>query len=157
MTAPTNLQLAIAAGALIGLGVALLTWRLVPAQPDLRDALERLSPEHARRHVSAPVAGEPTQRLGAWGLRVLPPAVWGRTPTAELAILRKPVTTFYGEKVSFALLGLVIPPVLTVLFTIFGADLPLPVPLAGSLVLATIVGGLGTVVTYLMAKVFWRR
>jgi len=29
--------------------------------------------------------------------------------------------------------------------------------LAGSLVLATIVAGLGTVVTYLMAKVFWRR
>ena len=136
MTAPTSLQLAIAAGALIGLGVALLVWRLVPAQPDLRDALERLSPERARRHLSAPVAGEPTQRLGAWGLRVLPPAVWGRTPTAELAILRKPVTRFYGEKVSFALLGLVIPPVLTVLFTIFGADLPVPVPVAGSLVLA---------------------
>jgi hypothetical protein len=29
--------------------------------------------------------------------------------------------------------------------------------LAGSFVLATIVAGLGTVITYLMAKVFWRR
>lgn len=110
------------------LGSASPCWRGAwPAQPDLRNALERLSPEHARRHVDAPVAGEPTQRLGAWGLRVLPPAVWGRTPTAELAILRKPVTRFYGEKVSFALLGLVIPPVLTST-TLFGADLPVPVP-----------------------------
>ena len=70
MTAPTSLQLAIAAGALIGLGVALLTWRLVPAQPDLRDALDRLSPEHARPHASAPVAGRPTQRPGAWVRRL---------------------------------------------------------------------------------------
>ena len=35
----TGLQVAIAAGALLGLGAALLVWRVVPAQPDLRDAL----------------------------------------------------------------------------------------------------------------------
>ena len=45
----TGLQLALAGGALVGLGVALLLWRLAPAHPDLADALHRLSPEQARR------------------------------------------------------------------------------------------------------------
>ncbi|KGN41025.1 type II secretion system F family protein [Knoellia aerolata] len=138
MTAPTSLQLAVTAGTLIGLGVALLLWRLVPAQPDLRDALERLSPEHARRHPVPAQERDSTQRLGAWGMRVLPPALWGRTPTRELAILRTPVSRFYGEKVSFALLGLAIPPLLTVLFNVLGAGLPFYVPLAGSLALAAV-------------------
>ena len=35
----TGLQLALAGGALVGLGVALLLWRLAPAHPDLADAL----------------------------------------------------------------------------------------------------------------------
>ena len=47
----TGLQLALAGGALVGLGVALLLWRLAPAHPDLADALQRLSPEQARRSV----------------------------------------------------------------------------------------------------------
>ena len=41
----TGLQLALAGGALVGLGVALLLWRLAPAHPDLADALHRLSPQ----------------------------------------------------------------------------------------------------------------
>ena len=50
----TGLQLALAGGALVGLGVALLLWRLAPAHPDLADALQRLSPpEQARRGVEA--------------------------------------------------------------------------------------------------------
>ena len=80
MTGPTAFQLAVAAGALIGAGVALVIWRLVPAQPDLRDALERLSPQHAQQSGPAPATvGDATQRLGQWGLRVLPPGVWGRS------------------------------------------------------------------------------
>ena len=45
----TGLQLAIAGGGLVGLGLALLVWRLTPADPDLGGALARLSPEYARR------------------------------------------------------------------------------------------------------------
>ena len=37
----TGLQLALAGGAMVGLGVALLLWRLAPAHPDLADALQR--------------------------------------------------------------------------------------------------------------------
>ena len=51
----TGLQLMVLAGGMLGLGVALLVIRLVPAQPDLADALARLTPsrttllgDHAR-------------------------------------------------------------------------------------------------------------
>jgi Flp pilus assembly protein TadB len=134
--APSAFQLAVVAGALIGAGVALLTWRLVPAQPDLRDALERLSPQHSPRTDSAPATvGDATERLGQWGMRVLPPAVWGRTPTRELAILRIPVTRFYGQKITYSLLGTAIPALLTMLFNAFGASLPFSIPAGAGLVL----------------------
>ena len=45
----TGAQVAAAAGALIGLGVALLLARVLPAHPDLGDALDRLSPARTRR------------------------------------------------------------------------------------------------------------
>ena len=42
----TGLQLALASGTLLGLAVALLVWRLAPSDPDLADALDRLSPDY---------------------------------------------------------------------------------------------------------------
>ncbi|HMM96121.1 type II secretion system F family protein [Phycicoccus sp.] len=140
MTGPTALQLVTAAGALIGLGVALAIWRMVPAQPDLRDALDRLSPEHGRHLTTTTPAGggDVSDRLGRWGMKVLPAGVWGRVPTKELAILRTPLSRFYGEKVLYAMVGLVIPPLLTVLFNTFDAGLPLYVPAAASAGLAVV-------------------
>ena len=102
----TGLQLALAGGALVGLGVALLMWRLAPAHPDLADALQRLSPEPARRGVDpALVGGDSRQRLGVWAVRRLPAAAWARTPTRDLALLRIPLARFYGEKVLYAVVG----------------------------------------------------
>ncbi len=137
---PTTAQLVIASGALVGLGVALLIWRLVPAEPDLRDALDRLSPNHSRRTpaTASTAAADTTERLGLWGIRTLPAGMWARTPTRELAILRKPLSRFYGEKILYALLGLVIPPLLTVLFNTFDAGLPLFVPVFASIALAAV-------------------
>lgn len=137
---PTTAQLVIASGALVGLGVALLIWRLVPAEPDLRDALDRLSPNHSRRTpaTASPAAVDTTERLGLWGIKTLPAGMWARTPTRELAILRKPLSRFYGEKILYALLGLVIPPLLTVLFNTFDAGLPLFVPVFASIALAAV-------------------
>ena len=137
---PTTAQLVIASGALVGLGVALLIWRLVPAEPDLRDALDRLSPNHSRRTpaTASTAAADTTERLGLWGIKTLPAGMWARTPTRELAILRKPLSRFYGEKILYALLGLVIPPLLTVLFNTFDAGLPLFVPVFASIALAAV-------------------
>jgi Flp pilus assembly protein TadB len=137
---PTTAQLVIASGALVGLGVALLIWRLVPAEPDLRDALDRLSPSHSRRTpaTASTAAADTTERLGLWGIKTLPAGMWARTPTRELAILRKPLSRFYGEKIFYALLGLVIPPLLTMLFNTFDAGLPLFVPVFASIALAAV-------------------
>ncbi|MGL5858790.1 MAG: type II secretion system F family protein [Angustibacter sp.] len=136
---PTGLQLALAAGALIGLGAALLVWRLTPADPDLGDALGRLSPEHAKRRTfeERHPAGDARERLGIWGMKTLPAGVWGATPVQELAVLRIPLSRYYGEKLLFALAGLAIPPLLTALFTLIGIPLPIFIPAIATLALAT--------------------
>jgi Flp pilus assembly protein TadB len=71
-------------------------------------------------------------------MRVLPPGLWVRTPTRELALLRISVAQFYGEKLTFAGLGLLIPPGLTLLFNSLGLGLPLQVPALASLALAAV-------------------
>jgi Flp pilus assembly protein TadB len=135
----TGLQLALAAGALIGLGVALLIWRLVPAQPDLADALDRLSPRAARRRAQPQARVTDTrERLGQWAMKTLPVGVWSKVPRRELAILRMPPARFYGEKLVFGLAGLVIPSLLTGIFALVGLRLPIVIPVAGTVVLAAV-------------------
>lgn len=136
----TGLQIALLSGALIGLGVALLLWRLVPAQPDLMDVADRLSAEYVRRAPSqAPASAEDTrERLGQWAMKTLPSAAFATTPRRELAILRIPVSRFYGEKVLYALLGLLIVPLLTGFFAIIGLHLPFVIPVFATIVLAVV-------------------
>lgn len=135
----TGLQMAIGAGALVGLGVAFLMWRLAPADPDLEEALARLSPNRTRTHTpSSQTATDRRERLGLWGMKTLPAGAWGKVPTKELAILRVPLSRFYGEKVLFALLGAVGPPLLVTLFNVMGLGLPLVVPVIGSLAAAVL-------------------
>ncbi len=121
----TGLQLALAAGAFLGLGVALAVGRLIPAHPHLSDALDRLAPT---RTTPTPTTHATTssrqERLGVWALRVLPPGVWIRTPHRELALLQIPVARFYGEKLTFAALGLVLVPLLGAFFSVIGLGLP---------------------------------
>ena len=134
----TGLQLAILAGGMVGLGLCLLVARLLPAEPDLADALERVSTTRARSNERVLEGQSGKERLGLWGLRVLPPGLWARTPTRELALLRIPIAQFYGEKLTFAGLGLLIPPSLTLLFNILGLGIPLQIPALASLVLAVV-------------------
>lgn len=133
----TGLQLALAAGVLVGLGVALLVWRLVPAEPDLADTLARLSPQ--RPHATtATVPSDARGRLGLWAMKSLPAGLWSRTPGRELAILRMPLTQFYGEKIVYAVAGLLIPPVLAAFFALIGLGLPVAIPAFGTLALAAV-------------------
>ena len=134
----TGLQLVIAAGALLGLGTALLLTRLLPADPDLAEALGRLTPGSRTGHTSTPTAGSGKEQLGLWAIRTLPPSIWVRTPTRELALLRIPLARFYGDKITFAALGLVIPPLLNVFFDFLGLGLPYAIPALGSLALAAL-------------------
>lgn len=135
----TGLQVVVVAGALVSLGLVLLVARLVPAEPDLADALERLSPQ--RR---ATIAGNPgaavsgKERVGVWAIKHLPPGLWVRTPVRELALLRISTARFYGDKLAFAALGLLIAPLLAVFFDLLGLGLPIMMPAVGSVALATV-------------------
>jgi hypothetical protein len=75
----TGLQLALFGGVLLGAGVALLLWRLLPARPDLGDVLSRLSPDTGGRTARGPDGGDSSaaDRLGRWGVRALPGSIWG--------------------------------------------------------------------------------
>ena len=135
----TGLQLALLGGALVGLGVALLLWRLTPAEPDLADVVHRYSPEGVRARTAQATTTTPTgtsDRLGIWAIKRFPASWWGRTPTKELALLRIPVHRHYGKKVLYALVGLLIPPLLTYLFTVLGWSIPILIPTIGSLLAA---------------------
>lgn len=137
---PTGLQLAILAGGLVGLGVALIVWRLTPADPDLGDALKRLSPNRTGSRGDLGMGGadsvggaDTRQRLGLWGMKTLPAGAWGSVPVQELAILRIPVSRFYGEKLMFAGLGLLAPPLLAAFFTLLRLPVPVLIPVIASL------------------------
>lgn len=132
---PASLQLLIMAGLVVGAGVALLAVRLVPAQPDLVRALDRLSPVTVRRpHAVVEDTSESTDltvRTGEVAMRLLPSTVWGTVPHRELRLLRRPVTVFYGQKVLYALAGMVVVPLLVWIFSLSFA-IPLAVPMLGS-------------------------
>ena len=103
----TGLQVALLGGAFLGLGVVLLIARLTPAEPDLAEALTRLTPARGRANTVGSVStAKGKERVGVWAIKTLPPALWIRTPTRELAILRIPLSRFYGEKIVMALMGL---------------------------------------------------
>lgn len=137
----TGLQLALLGGALVGLGIALLMWRLTPAAPDAADVVRRYSPEGVRARAAAQtgidVTGTP-ERLGIWAIQRFPTSWWGKTPTKELALLRIPVHRHYGKKVLYAFAGLVIVPVLTFFVTALGWSIPILIPVGGSILLAAI-------------------
>ena len=137
----TGLQVAVISGALIALGLSLAVGLLLPRQVDLGDALARLAP--GRRPATpepvadpAPTSGK--ERLGGWALKRLPARLLDRTPTRELALLRIPVSHFYGDKLLNAALGLVLPPIIVWLFAAVRLHLPVVIPTVGSLGLAVL-------------------
>jgi hypothetical protein len=135
----TGLILFVVAGILIGLAVYVAVLAVVPAHPDLADAVARVehrSPGHARDASDDEVQRDSTERLGNWAMRVLPAAAWARTPERELALLRISHERFYGKKVFGAVAGFLIPPLLTTLFTVLGWHLPFVIPALASPVLA---------------------
>ena len=68
-----------------------------------------------------------------WAIKNLPGGAWAHTPRKDLAILQISETRFYGEKVVWALLGLVMPPLLAAFFALIGLPLPFVIPTFGSL------------------------
>ena len=132
----TGLQLALLAGGMMGLGVALLVVRLVPAHPDLADALDRLAPSRPSTGSTQATAATAQERVGVWAMRALPPGLWVRTPHREVALLRIPLARFYGEKLAYAAAGLVLAPMLGLFFELIGLGLPITIPFLATVGLA---------------------
>ena len=141
----TGLQLALASGTLLGLGFALLVWRLAPPTPtsptpwtDSRPATSYPAATTAFRCRGEHRDRSSVDRIGVWAAKNLPGGAWAHTPREDLAILQITETRFYGEKVVWALLGLAIPPLLAALFGLIGVPLPFTIPILGSLGLAAL-------------------
>jgi len=134
---PTGLQLALLGGVLMAAGLVLLVSRLAPARPDLADALDRLGPDPHRPQAAVGVEGvSAADRVGRWGVRLFPALVWGRAPVQQLALLRISTVRFYGEKLLFGMLGLVVVPLLATLLAVLGWRLPVVLPVVATIGLA---------------------
>ncbi len=134
-----GLQIALLGGLLFGAGFAGLLWRLLPAHADAAEVLDRLAPAAPRvRDDSESDSDALNDRLGRWAWKSFPVALLGRPPSSDLALLRISVSRFYGDKIVFAVLGLVIPPVLTLLLTLLGWHPPFLLPVGGTLLLAAV-------------------
>ena len=139
-----GLTAAMLLGATGGLGVTLIVRELLPSDPQLASALDRLAP--TRPGPDVPAAPEPVaggggtgaleHRVGIWAQRYLADAPFVRIPTTELLLLRIPVARHLGQKVLMALLGLLFPALFLVLTAAAGYPLPLALPAAFALVLA---------------------
>jgi len=127
----TSLGLLTLAGMLVTSGVAVFLWWASPAEPDLADALDRISPHHRAPALAVPNTGAGTERAGLWAMRRLP-ASWIRIPSADLAVLRKSVASFYGDKLAFVGLAALAVPLLSWLIS-WTVPLPINVPAVATL------------------------
>ncbi|WJK37867.1 type II secretion system F family protein [Solwaraspora sp. WMMA2065] len=123
-----QLTVAVVSGALVGLGLFLLLRETSPATPALSPALRRLHHTQGRPGV---VAADSDL---AWLTGVVR---WLRPPHKELALLGRTPEQYALSLLLSALIGLVAPPVLGMALGVVGIDLPVAVPVAAGLVLAT--------------------
>lgn len=128
----TGLQLAALAGLLIAGGAVGVVWWAVPGTAALGPSFARLDGVVGQPLVSASEAGDVQDRLGAWFGRRLPES-WWRTPTRELALLRRTPANFYGEKLLLGLIGLVAAPLILGALLVIGVGVPVTLPVGASL------------------------
>jgi hypothetical protein len=126
----TQLTWLILAGAVVGLGLALMVSQLRAAPPDLGAVLERMQP---RGPLGRPAAG--AGLLDRIGLPLV--TMRGvRLPEQELALTGRTPSRFMATKVLCALLGLAVPPYLQLFTLLLGIHVTLLLSLGGALALA---------------------
>jgi Flp pilus assembly protein TadB len=143
----TGLTLAVLAGGTAGLGVTLIVRELLPAQPQLAAALDRLAPPRLTPTATVPTVpdgDEPAstsgleRRVGLAVQRHLDSLPFLRVPTRELTLLRLPAHRWLGQKVLMGLLGLLFPALFTLMAAAMGYALPVAVPALGGLALGAL-------------------
>ena len=132
---------ALVCGAGVGAGLFLVLRGLVPPRPSLADALARL------RRVPGPTATATPEDCGGFAARLGRPLadvlsraggislIWPRV-RRDLAVLGRSPERHLAEKVTLAILGLVLVPATSALLVLGGLHFPLVVPLWGSLLCA---------------------
>ncbi|GAA1863510.1 hypothetical protein [Myceligenerans crystallogenes] len=134
------------AGAVAGLGLWLVIRALVPVQPGLQSALDRLSGDDRLETIEISDddgAGRSrteqlTQRFGAWAQRRLPVALLVRAgPTAaDLDLIGKTATEHYGAKALGAVVVLIGVPFIGLMVNLMQLGLPFGLPFGAGLLLA---------------------
>ncbi|MDN5562569.1 MAG: hypothetical protein L0G49_02140 [Luteococcus sp.] len=135
-------QIAALLGVLFGVGCVGLAHQLLPSNPDLGGALDRLAPG---RSLAAPLPARAFQedvsasaKLGLWLMRHAPWLMLGKTPEADLDLLQYPVHRFYAAKVEYGLLGLFAPTLLNLVMWLLGLSSSLPISVLASIGLAVL-------------------
>ncbi|WP_316309523.1 TadC protein [Clavibacter michiganensis] len=120
-------QIILAVGLVVGLGLALLVAELAPREPKLAAALDRLgSAEVSTTAEASSLEG----RLGGWGQRHLADLPLFTVPTRDLLLLGRSTQTYFANKITLGVLGLVAPSVVALLFWALGFS-PFIVGIAG--------------------------
>ncbi|WP_202513109.1 hypothetical protein [Streptomyces sp. SID3343] len=120
----------IVTGCLAGGGIALLVRELWPAPPDLGQALHRLSGSPKRR--TEQTGNRYDDRIVSFAQRI-PGA---KIPHRELDLVGETVAHFMRTKVMLALMGLLLPALLSAVLVITGVGVSFYIPLAVSLLTA---------------------
>lgn len=125
------------AGALVGLGIALILREIVPAPPDLRTTLDRLrTPSTDTTHTHA--AGDSQRRpglearLGGW-LRQVATSLGLPVPRRDLDLLGRTVEAHLARKAALALIGLMPAPLLVAVLAVAAVGVPVAIPVAASM------------------------
>lgn len=128
------------AGAAVGLGLALVLRELVPGQPRLADAIDRLQAQRPDLGGGGAARVRPglQDTVGNVVLRRFGGTLVSAGRTRDLALLGITPTHYLGEKVLLAFVGLVVPPTLGLATQLVGLSQPWQLPAAASLVLAAI-------------------
>ncbi|WP_158578409.1 type II secretion system F family protein [Spongiactinospora rosea] len=115
---------AVVAGMLCGMGAVVVVSELLPAPPNLVQALERIEGAEARG----------SDRLHRLAVRLARLPI----PRDDLALLGVSVERFTFQRVVFLLAGLAIPVPLNLLSTLLGVPVPWAVPVGASLILGAL-------------------
>ncbi|MGQ4519112.1 hypothetical protein ACUH92_08825 [Dermabacteraceae bacterium CCM 9520] len=116
-------------GALSGAGLFLIVRQFLPTEPDLSDAIERLSPKQlAKQQLELEEQTSSLEKyIAALTEKVLAPFPQLVLPEKDLALVGQTRRTFYAEKGAYALLGLLGPILLTLPSAIIGVPFPLTI------------------------------
>lgn len=134
----------IVAGALCGLGVALIVTGLIPVRSDLAESLARLQadPLHTAGE-AGPGANAPSRPDGLAGvlgdqLRRFAEQFGFKVSTRDLDLVGQSTESFLLAKAGFTFVGLAGPSLLTALWALLGVRVPFVIPAAAGVVLAVI-------------------